>query len=248
MPRFMWDFQQGSAQWHQARAGIPTASEFSSVMTPTTMKPSESRKNYACQLIAQRILNWQPDSLERIEHIQRGRENEKFAVGSLELIVGVETESLGFATTDDGRFGASPDRVGGVSADRTSVNLTAEAKCPTIPVQFKRIIFGDDEAYKCQRQGQLWVCEADKAVFVSYCPRTPLYWIEDGRDEHFIAKLADCLERFSDELDGWTEKARSLGSYQPFDRVGTPEEAAYGGRLESEQELEEIIYGHDYRD
>ena len=105
--------------------------------------------------------------------------------------------------------------------------MTVECKCPTIPKQFEYLLLGHDAAYRCQVQGQLWVAEADKAIFLSYNSRTPDYMIETGRDEPFIKKLSDALEQFSDELEALMEKARKLGAYQAFSELLAPLDAAF---------------------
>jgi hypothetical protein len=239
MAKFYWDIQQGSVDWYAKRAGIPTASRFHHIMTPKKMELAESRKKYAIQLIAERLMNFQTVSLEQIDHIAEGKKNEPLAVAQLELIFNLDSKPVGFVTTNDGRFGASPDRVAG----RDGCDTVIEAKCPTVPVQLERLVFGDNDAYRCQRQGQIWVAEADKAIFLSYSPRMPLYLVEDGRDEKFLAKLADCLDRFGDELDAWTAKARSLGAYQPFDPLIPVDAAYHRERLETEEELNRVIEG-----
>ena len=209
MPKFFWQLQQGSLEWYRARSGIPTSSAFDRIITPAKGQISEKRHRYAAELIAERLMRWQADSLERIEHIAAGRENEPFAVAQFEAVHEISTESVGFVTTDDGRFGCSPDRVGQVAPDRAHIGVVLEAKCPTVPVQMERLLFGDQDAYRCQRLGHLLVTEADKAFFVSYNPRMPLYMVETGRDEPFIGKIKAALEQFSDELEALTEKARS---------------------------------------
>ena len=241
MPKFMWSLTQGTAQWYKARAGIPTSSQFHRIMTPKTGKPSEQRHRYAAELISERLLNWQANSLDKVEHIEAGRENEPFAVAQFEEIHEIETRPLGFVTTDDGRFGASPDRVGQVSADQSRVGIVLEAKAPTVPVQMMRLLFGDDESYRCQRMGHLWIAEADKAYFVSYNPRMPLYMVEQGRDEPFIAKLRDALECFSDELEEMTEKAKRLGAFQAFADLVTPAEAELGPALDDPDFVEKWV-------
>lgn len=250
MPKFHWDVQQGSADWYRLRSGKPTASNFASVITPKTMKPAEARKKYGARLMAERLLKWQADSLEKIDAIANGKASEPIAVAKMEMVYDVETKPVGYVETNDKRFGASPDRVGGISGD--SVSVVTEVKSPTIPVQMERLIFGDNDAYRCQRQGQLWVAEADKAIFFSYNSRTPDYMVEDGRDEKFIAALADCLERFDDELSEWEARLRSLGAFQEFAEVVTPIEAAHArnlrtGPVMSEEELDGLINQEHYK-
>jgi hypothetical protein len=223
MPIIDWT-PQGSLGWYHKRAGIPTASQFDQVMAPKQEKMSEARHKYACRLIAARLLNWQEDTLDKIDHIQAGKDNEPIAVARLELIHDIATQPVGFITTTDGRFGASPDRVV-MSGER--VQNTIEVKCPTIPKQFEYLLLGHEAAYRCQVQGQLWIAEADKAIFLSYNSRTPDYMVETGRDEPFIKKLSDALEQFSDELEALMEKAKRLGIYQAFQELAAPVDATF---------------------
>lgn len=239
MAKFYFDVDQGSAHWYKLRAGRPTASNFDKIITPAKMELSKQRHAYACTIIAERLLNWQADSLDKITHIQAGKENEPLAVQQFEFVTDIETKPVGLVTSDDGRFGASPDRVAGIHD--TTVDIVAEVKCPTIPVQINRLLFGHGADYRCQVQGQLWVAEADKAVFYSYHQRTPHYLVETGRDDEFIRKLAAAMEQFSDELEGWMEQAQSLGVFQAYEDVLTPLDAERGPN--SEQDLADIIEG-----
>jgi YqaJ-like viral recombinase domain len=250
MARIYWKVQQGSAAWFKLRAGIPTASEFDKIITPKKQELAAARFKYACKLIAERLLNWQADSLETIRHIEEGRQNEPFAVGQLHALAGIVSHKVGFVTTDDGRFGASPDRaVGGnpdLDLEEGSLAETIEVKCPTIPKQFEYLLLGHDDAYRCQVQGQLFVGEADKATFYSYSPRMPAYQIETGRDEPFIKKLADALEQFDDELAEMLERAQSLGIYQAFEDAPLPADREYVDNLRrdpltTEAELSALI-------
>lgn len=244
MPIFHWDVDQGSAQWHQLRSGIPTASMFDRIITPKTLKMSAQRIPYACRLIAERLLNWQAESLDYVAAIAAGKEGEPDAVKRFEFVTETITRPLGFATTNDGRFGASPDRVLGHSIDApppASVDAICEVKAPTIPTQMQRLLFGHDDAYRCQVMGQLLVTEAERSVFYSWHPRMPAYQVDTTRDEPFIHRLSEALEQFSDELEELMERALSLGAYQAFAELLTPLDAARGP--EAEKDLAEIIEG-----
>ena len=249
MAQFYWDVKQGTAEWYKLRSGIPTASEFHHIMTPAKRKPSESRKKYGVRLVLERLMKWQADSLDKIGHIADGKANEPLAVAKMELIFNIETKPVGFVKTNDGRFGASPDRAANLSPTG-KVYTVVEVKCPTPQVQMERFLF-PDEAYICQRQGQLLVAEADKAIFFSFNPRMPDYMVTDSRDEGFLRDLRDNLERFSDELEGWTEQARAWGPYQAFEDVLPPAEVEHATNLAaglpadnglmSDEELDSLI-------
>lgn len=244
MPQIDWDLQQGSLAWYKARSGIPTSSEFHHIITPKQGKISESRKPYQCRLIAERLLRWQADSLDKIKHIEDGKTLEPFAAAQLEEIKEIETRRVGFIRTDDGRFGASPDRV---VMSGEAIGMTVEIKSPTIPKQFEYLFFGNDEIYRCQVQGHLLVAEADKAILYTYNPHTPAFEVETGRDEVFLKKLRDALEQFSDELEEMTERARNMGAFQPFPELVTPLDAERGDPSHyvppSDAEIQNLIDG-----
>lgn len=224
--------------WYKLRAGIPTASEMSQILTPAKLQLSTARHKYACRIIAGRLLNWQADSLDKIQHIADGRALEPLAIAQMELTYDIETKPVGFVTTSDGRFGASPDRV--VMAGER-INTTCEAKAPTIPVQMERLLFGHGNDYAIQVAGQLFVCEADKAIFYSFNPRMPPYMVETGRDEAMIRKLSDALEQFDDELSALEEKARGLGLFQAFAEVLPPTDIEQGQAWEGSDAVEQIL-------
>jgi hypothetical protein len=210
------DCEQGSAAWFKLRMGIPTASHFDQILTPARQEISKQRWKYACRLVAERLLNWQAMSLDTLGHIRDGKEREPDAIRQLEFVHEIATKPVGFITTDNGRVGASPDRL-------TVKDQPVEVKCPTDPVQLEYLLLDNEEAYRCQRQGQLWVAEADHAVFYSYHPRMPAAFARTPRNEAFIKKLAAALDQFTDELDELTEKAKKLGAFQPYS-VLLPEE------------------------
>jgi hypothetical protein len=105
----------------------------------------------------------------------------------------------------------------------------------------QRLLFGHDDAYRCQVMGQLLVTEAERSVFYSWHPRMPAYQVDTTRDEPFIHRLSEALEQFSDELEELMERALSLGAYQAFAELLTPLDAARGP--EAEKDLAEIIEG-----
>ena len=218
--------EQGSVEWFALRAGVPTASEFDQIMTPKTMKPSESRWKYACRLIAERVMNYQSQSLEGIAHIQDGKANEPKAARQLSFVHDLEVRKCGFFTTNDRRWGASPDRM--VVGKEEPVEL----KCPTDLVQMQYLLLDNNSIYRCQRQGQLLVAEADKGHFYAFNPMMPDVYEETGRDEAFIYKLSQALEQFSDELAELLERATKRGLiFQKYDSISTPLDIELGHHL-----------------
>lgn len=240
-----WNVQQGSLDWHKLRRGIPTASGAHRIITPGKQQDAAARKRYLCELVAQRLLNWQAESIEMLEHVARGKAHEKDAAFAFELANSVETKPVGFVTTDDGRFGASPDRL--IVADMTPL----EIKCPSDVVQLEYLFFGLGNDYRCQVQAQIMTLEAERAAFHAYNVNIPQnFTVWTPRDNGFIANLAGAIARFVDDLDAMTEQARAWGVYAEYEwRTAAEREYGPGVRrdpLTTEQELAAIIE-HDMR-
>jgi hypothetical protein len=197
------DIQQGSAAWLELRAGIPTASQFHRILTPSG-KPSAQATDYLHGLLAERMMGH-----PLVEHVslwmQRGADLEGEAVTFYEFQRETTTERLGFVTNDAGTIGASPDRLVGddglleikVPKDSTHVGyLLAE------PV---------DQAYYPQIQGQLWIAERQWLDVLSYHPEMPPALIRVARDEAYIAKLSAAIEAFAASLAQHAQVLRARG-------------------------------------
>lgn len=116
------DVRQGSEEWRELRLGKPTASCFHRIVTPSEVGLSVQSASYAWLLIAERLLGYPIDS-PTTALMDRGSTLEAEAVRAYEFLSETRTVKVGFLTTDDGRIGASPDRLVG------SAGLL-EAKCP----------------------------------------------------------------------------------------------------------------------
>lgn len=202
--------EQGTPEWLVARCGKPTSSCFDKILTPKKLQISSQADTYANHLLAEFILGYPLDMVEQTEFMERGQELEDRAVETYEEIVGVETDRIGFITTDDGRIGCSPDRLIGA-------RKLLEIKCPSpaVHVAYMRNKAIDDR-YKCQLQGCLWVAERDEVHIVSYHPDIPAVIIPVRRDEEFIAALSAAVTQFADILD--CAKRDLEAKYGPFVR------------------------------
>src|SRR5690348_1820958 len=95
--------EQGSADWFAARLGIPTASEFSTVMAKGEGK---TRSAYMRKLAGE-ILTGEPMTAYSNPFMERGKLMEDEARTAYELIHNVDCERVGFIT--NGFKGCSPD-------------------------------------------------------------------------------------------------------------------------------------------
>jgi hypothetical protein len=215
------DVQQGSAEWMRLHFGVPSAGSFDKIITPKTGKLSASARHYAYELLAEKLLNAPVQSLDGLEYIERGRELEPLAVKQYEFQTEVATDRVGFITTNDGRIGASPDRVW---RDRTRA---VEVKCPAAHTHLGYLLDGQEaDTYRPQVQGQIYVGEFDGADFYSFHPRMPPVLIKAVRDEPYIKAMETVLREFLDKLDALEERARSFGVFQAFDGVVSPVDLA----------------------
>lgn len=190
--------EQGSDEWRLARMGIPTASAFDKIITPKTMKPSESRTKYAHKLIAERVLG-RPQEDESAGFARRGQEMEANARGYYEFIRGVDVDRVGFIMTNDRKVGASPDGL-------VEANGLLELKCPSAPVHIGYLLDEEGIGYRCQVQGQLYVAERDWVDTVSFHPELPDIIRRVGRDETFIKALGLALDSFNEFVESCLAK------------------------------------------
>lgn len=214
------DVEQGSAEWFRLRLGIPTASCFDQIITPAKGELSASWRKYAYRLVAERLLNMPTETLNGIEHIERGKELEPSAVRQYEFVEGVDTAAVGFITTNDGRIGASPDRI------IVGRPVALEIKCPAAHTHLGYLLDGRGNEYKPQLQGQLWVGEFEYGDFYSYHPLMPAARARIVRDDAYIEKLAAALDEFCDKLDEMTDRARALGIFQRQELAPHPVDVA----------------------
>jgi hypothetical protein len=207
--------EQGSPTWYSARLGIPTASQFHRIVTPTG-RLSSSAKAYAHYLIAETLLGRSLETEMNLEWIERGRQLEPEAARAYEFSEGVEARAVGFVTTDDGRIGASPDRL--IIGEAAGL----EIKCPAPQTHIGYLLGELGDHYKPQVQGQMLVCEFERVDLWSYSPEMPPALIRTERDEPYIAKLRDALGEFCDRKDELIERLRQRGLFAERRRMLTP--------------------------
>lgn len=202
------DMVQGSPEWLQARLGIPTASEFSRIITPSKGDLSKSAAGYAQELVTE-ILLGEPleSSVGNLDWVVRGKLLEPQAVAQYEFTMDVETMPVGFVTTDDGRVGCSPDRL--LVGSRGCM----EVKCPKPATHMGYLLDGPGLDYRCQIQGQLAIGEFAFCDFYSFHPALPPALLRVERDEPFIAKLNRALAEFLAMRDDMLMRAHAAGAF-----------------------------------
>lgn len=197
------DCAQGSDEWFRARMGIPTASEFATVMASGRGGgESRTRKTYMRKLAAE-IITGEPMDHFANHHTERGHEMEPEARDLYSFMRDCEPQLVGFIR--NGSKGGSPDSL-------VDANGAVEIKTKLPHLQIECIEGGCVPSdHKAQCQGILWVAEREWIDFVSFWPALPLFVARAYRDEEYIAKLASAVDEFNDELAQTVDRVRALG-------------------------------------
>jgi hypothetical protein len=197
------DCEQGTPEWFAARLGIPTASEFSTVMAKgKDGGKSLTRKTYLHKLAGE-ILTGEPMESFSNQHMERGKEQEAEARDMYAFMNDVDLHQVGFVRSGD--KGCSPDSLIG-----TEGGLEIKTALPHI--QIERLLKGDlPSEHRHQVQGNMWVTERQWWDFVSYCPRLPLLIVRVPRDDGFIATLSGAVKDFNSELANVVDAVRTAG-------------------------------------
>jgi hypothetical protein len=190
--------KQGSDEWLQSRLGKPTASNFGKLITPTG-KPSASADGYINELIAQRITGELPEFYTN-SAMERGNELEPAAKALYEFTYGVEVVEAGLCLHDTLDCGASPD---GLVGDDGGI----EIKCPLPHTHVSYLRDGNmPEKYVPQTQGCLWITGREWWDFMSFHPAMEDLIVRVERDNEYIKKLADQVERAVDIIKTESKK------------------------------------------
>lgn len=203
----IFDCEQNSPEWFQARAGIPTASEFHTVMASGRGGgESKTRKTYLYRLAGE-VVTGEPTDTYSNAHMERGHVMEDDARNMYSFITDAEIQRVGFLR--NGNKGASPD--GLIGSDGM---FEAKSKLPHLLIE---CLMRDDfpPEHKAQCQGALWVAEREWIDIVVYWPKTPLFVKRAYRDGPYIVQLASAVKQFNDELAEIVEKVRRYGAPEP---------------------------------
>lgn len=204
------DVIQGSPEWHAARAGVPTASEFKRFVNErgelrrprakSSNQPlSDGGMTYIAELIAESI-GWQKSEFLGSPDIERGHQLEDRARKFLAFEIDDDIEEVGFCLSDDERYGASPDGM-------TSEGVPVELKCPDYHTQVKYLMAQNGTPavpfeYVAQVHGHMLVTGADACYFCAFTmhPKLAPILLKVERNE-ITERLAESVAEFCDVLD-----------------------------------------------
>lgn len=205
---------QGTQAWIEARAGIPTASEFHSLLTPKLeIRTGEMPKTLLAQKLAEKWAG--PLFGSSSFAMEQGSILEDIAIPWYEFRYDVDVQRVGLITTDDGRIGCSPD--GLIQVGDTMTGL--EIKCPEPTNHVKYLLNGvvpDD--YLTQVHGSLFVTQMESWTFCSYRRGFPPLVISVEADEEILWKISEALATFLAKFDSAWERLCDMNGGEPIKR------------------------------
>lgn len=189
---------QRTAEWFAARLGKATASKISDIMATTKSGPSASRKNYAAQLVAERLTGVPAEAFQSTAMLW-GTDTEVEARDAYRIHSLNEVLERGFVDHPTiGWSGASPDGLIGEDG-------LLELKCPNTATHIETLLgrsvpskYIDQMMWQMACTGRAW-CD-----FASFDPRLPedmqLFVIRLHRDDSTIARLEAEVSAFLAEV------------------------------------------------
>lgn len=197
------DCIQGTPEWHAARLGLPTASEFKTIVAvKKDAKDKLTRQTYMRKLAGE-IITGIPMENYKNEHMERGHEQEDEARSLYAFMQDCDPQRVGFIRKGD--TGCSPDSL-------IAENGGLEIKTALPHIQIERLEKNElPSEHRLQVQGCLWITGRDWWDFVSYSPKLPLFVKRIPRDEQAIKDIAAAVDQFNDELALMVAWLRSYG-------------------------------------
>ncbi len=202
------DCLQNSPEWHQARLGLATASEFKTVQARGKAgAESVTRRKYLLRLAGE-IITGQPEETYANQYMDRGHVQEPEARDLYAFAHDAQLRLVGFVR--NGRTGCSPDAL--IGADGVLELKTAKAS-----ILIDYLIDGKfPSEHVAQVQGALWITGRQWADLAIYSPGLPLFVRRAQRDDSYIADLSRAVDQFNEELDAVVERVRRYGQPSPL--------------------------------
>lgn len=195
----IFDCEQGSEEWVRARVGIPTASEFATVMAKGEGK---TRTAYMRKLAGE-IITGEPMENYSNAYMERGKVMEAEARSYYAFMEDAEPRRVGFIR--NGNIGCSPDSLVGDSGMHE-----IKTAAPHVLIDF---ILKDQfpPEHMAQCQGNLLVSEREWIDLSVYWPGMPRFVKRLHRDDAYLTNLRSEIERFHADLAAVVERVRRYG-------------------------------------
>ena len=207
----VFNVEQGTDAWFECRRGIPTASNFSTVLASgVDGGESVGRSKYMQRLAVEIITEELSPEGFKSAAMEKGNALEHEARSSYASRKNAEVQQVGFVRNFEGLklCGASPDGLIGFDGG-LEIKIATEAHI-LIPMLKKPIL---PPAHRAQVQGNIFVCERDWWDLTIYMHRAmPAVDVRVYRDETYLKMLSGEIEKFNWELKKLVEQLRNMGA------------------------------------
>jgi putative phage-type endonuclease len=216
--------QQRTDDWLKARLGKATASRVADIVAKTKSGYAASRKNYAAQLVCERLTGQPQDGFTNAA-MQWGTETEPQARNAYCFHRDLDVSECGFFDHPKIQMsGASPD---GLIGDDGLLEL----KCPNTATHIETLLGRAAPAkYVHQMMWQMACTDRAWCDFASFDPRLPenmrLFVVRLHRDDDMIAELEAEVSAFLNEVDEIEAQLRERYDADLAQKLKTSLEAA----------------------
>lgn len=201
---------QGSDEWFTLRAGIPTASDFSQLVTPKKREIAKANALLNIKL-AERWLGRPLDAVSIGFAGEQGKILEEDAIPRFELDAGMDVTRVGFVTNHNA--GCSPD---GLIIHDGKVIGGLEVKSPKPETHTDYLLGGTvPDEYFAQCQGGILVTGASVWWFMSYARGFPSLIVKVEPDEQYLATLSTAINLFNERLNKAYARLVDLNGGEP---------------------------------
>ena len=196
MPLEIFNVEQGTDEWLRLRLGLPTASEFSSILA---QGKGLTRASYLRRLAGELICG-EPEETFKSPAMGRGNAMESQARAAYALMTDSEPELVGFVKNHGA--GYSPDSFIGSDGQ-----LEIKTNRPSVLIDILDRVTIPPE-HVPQVQGGLWITERDWCDVVCFWPGMPMFICRAYRDYAKIGEIAREVARFREELDAMVARIK----------------------------------------
>ena len=197
----IFDYEQGSPEWFEARIGSIGGSSIQSVCAKGTGK---TRKSLLYRFAGE-ILSGEKYEGYQNEHMQRGIEQEAEARKAYELFYDKTINQVGLVRRNSHYKHYSPDGF-------ENPDGIIEIKCRIPSTYIETVLTNKVPAVdRKQIQWGLHICEREYCKFISYSPTVkvnPLHVIHVERDEKLIKTLDEEADKFVEEMLSIVERIK----------------------------------------
>lgn len=199
--------------------GIPTASELDALISPEwKIRTGQGPTTYLYEKLCCKVTGIPPDSFGTFA-MEQGVVLEQEAIPFFSGVYDMEVEKVGFITTDDGNFGASPDGLIGTDGG-------IEAKCPHPDTHLKWLMEGGvPKEHLAQVHGSMYATGRSWWYFLSYSRQFPAIVIRVERDEEIQKAIHCAVSGFTANFNEKHAKIRAMR-----DAENAVKQAAYNAK------------------